>query len=576
MVEQQSGLTLGRLGKIVQRSWVVIVALAIVGAGSAYLISAIQTPIYKASASLYFSLTQGATSSDLNQGSAYTQAQMLSFAQLATSSITLERVIDDLDLDVSSKDLARNLEVTIPQNTVILDISASSTSAARAARIANSVASNLSDVVVQLAPSDDGSAPAVSARIIEPAVTPQSQSSPNKLRDAALGGILGLLLGAVGSVVFALLDTRIRSAEALATVTDLPLLGQIAKSQATTDRRPTMVRNPNGEEAESFRRVRAGLRFASVDKDVHVILVTSALPSEGKTTLSVDLSLAMAEAGTRVLLIDADFRRPRVAERLNSEGAVGLTTVLVGGVSLDDARRPYGSTSLDLLLSGEVPPNPSELLSSVTMSQTLAELKEEYDVIVVDTAPVLSVADATLLAPLVDLTLLVVDASKSRKAQLGRAIRALEGAGSDISGIVLNRVRIGRRRDAYYYDLSADAAEPKTRWFLDKVRPATEDEPRAAGGLDDVDIALDGAVGRARGDVTEDPWLEPAEGREAQTEGREAHEENPRVAEEDSASATAELTTTAKSARSPRSRTNKARVSAPSAEGPQQGQRELE
>jgi capsular exopolysaccharide synthesis family protein len=518
MVEQQSGLTLGRVGRILRRSWIVILVLAVIGLGGAYLVSAAETPVYKANASVYFSLTQGATSSDLNQGSAYTQAQMLSFAQLATSSITLNRVIDDLNLPITSKSLARNLDVTIPQNTVILDISASSTSGVRAARIANSVAANLSTVVIDLAPAVKGSTAAVSARVIEPAVAPTTQSSPSKVRDAATGGILGLLIGAVGSILFALLDTRLRSVEALASVTDLPLLGQIARSQKSNDRRPIMVRNPNGPEAESFRRVRAGLRFASIDKDVHVILVTSALPAEGKTTLSIDLSLAIAETGARVLLIDADFRRPRVAERLSAEGAVGLTTVLVGGVSLEDARRRYGSASLDLLLSGEVPPNPSELLSSTKMAQVLGELSVEYDVVIVDTAPVLSVADATLLAPHVDLTLLVVDASKSRKAQLTRAIRALEGAGSHISGIVLNRVKVSQRRDAYYYDMPSDAGESRVSWFLGKIRSSADGVTLAGGAEPPLDIALDEAVGAARGDsptvateaVTEpEPVVEP-------------------------------------------------------------------
>jgi len=487
MVEQESGLTLTRLLQIARRSWIIVVALAVIGGAGAYFVSNAQTPIFTSSASVYFALRQGTTSTDLNQGSAYTQAQMLSFAALATSSITLDRVIDDLGLDISSQDLARNIKVSIPQNTVILDIASSSTSPAGAARVANSVASNLAEVVVELAPSTKNFGATVSARVIEPAVAPTVQASPNKTRDTLLGVILGLLVGLVGCVLFALLDTRIRSADALGRTTALPLLGQIGRFPLAGDLRPAMVRAPNGAEAESYRRVRAGLRLASVHRDVRIILVTSGLFGEGKSTLSVNLALAMAETGARVLLVDADLRRPRVAKFFGLEGAVGLTAVLSGSVALEDARRRYGTTTLDLLLSGDVPPIPSELLSSSKMSQVLQEMASKYDVVIVDTAPVLAVPDAALLSQHADLTLLVVSAVQTRQAQVARAIRSLEIAGARISGVVLNRVRMPRRRDAYYYDppANSDDSVPLVALGTDETAPGT-DEVGATGSAETV------------------------------------------------------------------------------------------
>ena len=456
MAEPDDALTLTRIARIIRRFWLFIAILTVLGAGAAYAISKAETPLYSADSSVYFSLRQSASNTDLNQGAAYTQAQMLSFAQLATSDITLQRVINGLELHTTSNKLARDISVTSPQNTVILNISVSSPSAITAARIANSVASNLATVVVELAPADDAavggkSSPTVSAKVIDPAVTPKTQTSPNKSRDAAIGGLLGLLVAIIASILFTRLDTRVRSVEAVESVTDTPVLGQIGKLQPNADSRPVMVRAPNSEEAEFFRRARAGMRFASIDKDVRVILITSGVPGEGKTTFSVNLALAMAETNARVLLLDADFRRPRVASALGLEGAIGLTTVLIDGVTLAEARRPYGTTTLDLLLAGDVPPNPSELLSSARLAQVLAELSTEYDVIIVDSAPVLSVADATFLAPHVDLTILMVDTSKIRKAQLAKSIRSLEVAGAHISGIVLNRLKLSKRRDDYYY-----------------------------------------------------------------------------------------------------------------------------
>ncbi len=455
MAEGQSAFTVGRILRILRHAWLGIFMTTAIGGVGAYLVSDGTPPTFQASSSVYFSLRQGGSSSDLNQGSAYTQAQMLSFARLATASITLDRVVDDLDLGISSRDLARNIEISIPQNTVTLDIEVTSRSADRAALISNSVASNLSDVVVDLAPTTDTGDATVAARVIEPAVPPAVQSAPNTPREAIVGAALGFLVGALGSILLALLETRVRSAEVVAAVTTAPLLGQIGRFPRTRDTRPVMIRNPNGEEAEAFRRVRAGLRFASVDRDVRSILITSSVPAEGKTTLAINIALAVAETGARVLLIDADLRRPRVADALEVEGVVGLTTVLVDEVSAYDALSRYGSTNLDLLLAGDVPPNPSELLSSSKMALVLQELSRGYDTLIIDSAPVLSVADAALLASHVDLTLLVVDSSKTRRAQLARTITALEVAGTTISGIVLNRLAVRARKDAYYYDLQS-------------------------------------------------------------------------------------------------------------------------
>lgn len=459
MNDSGSSVTLTRLVNIIRHSWLLIAATTVIGFTLAFVVSTTTPPTYQSSASMYFSIRQGNTGSELNQGSAYTQAQMLSFATLATASITLNDVIDEIDLDITSKDLARNIKVSIPQNTVILDIQVTSRSAERSADIANAIAASLSDVVVDLAPTTVSRAPTVSAAVIEPAVAPNVQSAPSTPRESVLGAILGLLLGTVASVLFALLETRIRSADIVATVTSLPVIGQIGRFPRSSDVRPIVMRNRNGEEAESFRRVRTALRFASVDADVRAILVTSAVPAEGKTTVAINLALVLAETGSRVLLIDADLRRPRVADALGVEGAIGLTTVLVGEVDLVDALASYGPTNLDLLLAGDVPPNPAELLSSAKMAQVLTDLTDAYDLVVIDSAPVLSVADATLLAPHADVLLLVVDASKTRRAQLARTLQVLSVAGALVSGIVLNRVKIRKRKDAYYYDLTT-SAEP--------------------------------------------------------------------------------------------------------------------
>jgi capsular exopolysaccharide synthesis family protein len=434
-----------------RRRWYVVVSAGILGAVVAFALSSATTPIYQSTSSLYFALRSGASGSDINQGSTYTQNQMLSFARLATSSTVLGVVIHDLNLDMSETELRQALVVTIPQNTVVLDVQAASPNSRRAADVANGVAEQLAVVVSEIAPTDTEGKPTVVARVIEPAVPAVFQSTPDKKLDTVLGGVLGALLAFLALTLATVFDTRIRSEGALKHVTDRPLLGALSNLQQKLDARPIIIRSPNSPEAEQYRKVRSGLRFAAASHDIKSIAVTSSIPGEGKSTISTNLALTVAETGVRVLLIDADLRRPRIAEYLGVDNAVGLTTVLVNGVTFDDAVHRWGHTSLDVLAAGEIPPNPAELLASAHMKEFIASVSLRYDLIIIDTAPVLSVADATVIAQQADAAVMVADARSVRRTQLSQSFTTLERAGVHIAGVVLNRVRAESRQDLYFY-----------------------------------------------------------------------------------------------------------------------------
>jgi succinoglycan biosynthesis transport protein ExoP len=478
MVDHEPSLTLVRLSRIVARSWPFVVALGLLGALGAFVVSNAQAPIYKSTSSVYFSLRQAVTSSDLNQGSAYTESQMLSFATLATSSITLNRVIDDLNLNTSPRELAKTISTAIPQNTVILDVTASSGSASRSAQIANSVTSQLAEVVGELAPATKDAEPAVSARVIQPAVIPATQSSPNKTSDTALGGVLGLLIGLIGCVLFALGDTRLSSVEALARATSIPQLGAIARYRHHGDVLPAVLREPDGGEAESYRRMRSGVEFATDSPPLRTIVVTSSIAGEGKSTVAVNLALSLAESGIRVLLIDADLRSPRVGPWLGIDDPTGLSSALSSGLVSDVTRR-YDSTSLHLLLAGTVPSSPSKLLSSSNLSAVIESLSRDYDKIVIDTPAVLDAPDAALIARHGDLTILVVGATGTHKPQVTRAIKSLAVAGVSVSRVVLNRANDPRARGAYGSNPSAGRGDvhspPLVSPVADKADPPVAD-----------------------------------------------------------------------------------------------------
>jgi capsular exopolysaccharide synthesis family protein len=216
---------------------------------------------------------------------------------------------------------------------------------------------------------------------------------------------------------------------------------------------------PHSSHAESFRQLRTSLQFLDVGARAggpsearRLLSVTSSLAGEGKTTVAVNLAVALAETSARVLLVDADLRRPSVATRLGVEGAVGLTTVLVGQAEVSDVVQPWGGTGLDVLTSGELPPNPGELLGSPAMRSLLARLRAEYDFVIVDTAPLLPVADGAIVASLVDGTLLLANVAKVRRYQLAESLGSLARVEASLLGVVLNRVA----RDVRSYGYAAD------------------------------------------------------------------------------------------------------------------------
>jgi len=442
--------TLRRLVGLLRKYWFVILALAVIGGGAAFVAASLQKPQFQSTASLYFALNQGTSASDLNQGSAYTQNQMLSFAQLAVSSRVLEPVIDDLKLDISPHDLARSIQISNPQSTVILRVTASSTDPERAAAIANAVADELSAVVLEVAPTGADGKPNISAQTIDDAVVPQFQSSPNKTRDALLGAIVGGVFGIAFALMAGILDTRVRNEEILGAVSGTAVLGSIPRSAPLSRSAIAVAKEPMGVTAEEFRRVRSALTYANVDSQLRTLLVTSASPSEGKSTVAANLAYTLADLRHSVLLIDADLRRPRVHEVAGIDGSVGLTTVLLNEATFEDAKYSVPGSTLDILSSGGIAPNPAEILTSEAMSQLIAAASKHYDFVVVDSPPILIVADASLLAPMVDGVIMVVDAIKTRRAALVKAIRELEAAGARILGAVLNRARPDKHRGGYY------------------------------------------------------------------------------------------------------------------------------
>jgi succinoglycan biosynthesis transport protein ExoP len=192
------------------------------------------------------------------------------------------------------------------------------------------------------------------------------------------------------------------------------------------------------------------------------IVVSSSIPAEGKTTIAINLAVSLADTGARIILVDADLRRPSIAEYVGIEGQVGLTTVLIGRADLKDVVQPFGTSSLDLLPAGQVPPNPSELLGSAAMASLLERLSASYDMVLLDSAPLLPVTDAVVLSRLAGGALLVVGADRTHRPQLQQSLDSLETAGVHLFGLVMNKIA-RREAAAYAYGSGYASYQPKSR-----------------------------------------------------------------------------------------------------------------
>lgn len=209
--------------------------------------------------------------------------------------------------------------------------------------------------------------------------------------------------------------------------------------------------DPSGAASEAYRVLRTNLQFMGLDKPLKRILVTSAIPSEGKSTVAANLAVVFAQAGSRVCLVDADLRQPRMAKLFGVENWRGLSNLVVGQGELEEFLQSGPEQGLSLLTSGPVPPNPAELLGSLQMGAVLRELSDRFDVVVLDSPPVLAVTDAAVLAPKVDGVILVAEAGRVARQQVVQARNALKAVNGRVLGTVLNKVKL-RYREGYYYN----------------------------------------------------------------------------------------------------------------------------
>jgi capsular exopolysaccharide synthesis family protein len=389
------------------------------------------------------------------------QQQAKSFAVLLRSERVLRAVIEDLRLDTTPSALAGEVTTSAASDGTLITATVGGTAARPTQAVANSLAAQFIRLVPELVTPATGKPPAVTVSIVNPAALPGPPTNKQPLRDVVGAVLLGLFCGVALAFARQHLDNRVRRGDELTTLAGAPLLGSVVADPAARQTPLVIHDGAYGPRAEGFRKVRATLKFAAADRPHQVLLVASPVSGDGRTMTACNLAITIAQSGKRVLLIDADLRRPRVAGYLGLHSGVGLTTVLAGGAEVEGAIQSWGDNLISVLPSGPIVANPGEMLASRRLRALLEELRGEYDLVLIDAPPVLPVADAATVAAACDGVIVLVRQGRTTRDQVEGTVSTLRSAGAYVLGTVLNRVPL-RGEHAQYREYGAQV--PGDAW----------------------------------------------------------------------------------------------------------------
>ena len=425
------------LVRLARRRWKTIAAIFVLALAASTALTVTSTPVYHSTARIYIATTGDTTNSQYFQG-AYAAQQAESYAALATSRELMQRVVTRLDLNLTPNELGSHISASVVPKTVLIQVEAKDTSARVAQQMAQAEVKELADYLNTLGASPDGSTQSIRASVVDPADFVADPIAPKATLNLIVGGFLGLLGGLALALVRELLDNSVSSAADVEKVLDIPVLAGVGRD-TTIDEHP-LISEPGttSVRTEAFRLLRTNLQFLNPDTRPRSIVITSALPSEGKTTTAVNLAIALAQTGLRVLLVDGDLRRPSAAGLLGLERSVGLTTVLVGRSELNDSIQRHHASGVYFLASGPIPPNPTEILQSKAAQHLFDTMEGMFDMVILDAPPLLPVSDAAIMARDVDGALLVVRHAKTTREQVRLSAQRLQQVGANLLGVVIN------------------------------------------------------------------------------------------------------------------------------------------
>jgi succinoglycan biosynthesis transport protein ExoP len=497
-------------------SWAwLIILFGLLAGGAAYFVSSNTQPIYQTSTRLLVSDPPAMRSIDYTT-IVSSQTLLRTYVEMMTERSVLQGVIDQLGLNISLSQLKKNISVDVVANTQLIVVTVKDADPLQAAFVADSLARVFTERINQMqteryAASRESLSAQLSAMdqqitdtniaienepdleqklqlearltqyralystlvtsyeqvrlaeaqtstnvvVSESAQIPPGPISPNTPRSTLLAVVVGMMLAAGIIFVIEYLDDTLKNPDEIRSKFNLPILGMISSHQSE-DGKPICFSQPRSPVAEAFRSLRTNVTYTALDTPLRRILITSATPQEGKTTVSSNLAVVMAQGERKVVLVDADLRRPQVHSRFGLSNQVGLSDLFLLMRPLDSL--PQGVIQscevprLGLVTSGKIPPNPSELLTSRKMTQFLDLLNNEYDIVLMDTPPMLTVTDAAALAPGMDGVVVVAKPGVTKLRDFRQMLEQLQTVGARTLGVVLNEVNPGSRKYGYYYN----------------------------------------------------------------------------------------------------------------------------
>jgi len=449
--------------RVARRGLWILIAFPVLASGIAYAWTAHQPKVYQSQASI---LVRPAQPLGGPEGTAYYTTDQIenTYGRWLTSTPVLEKVATDTGLPVTAGDIAGGIKVVPDRNSLVLDVTVQNSNPQYASRIASVLVSDFIDIVKTAQRDETGTVPnarsADNLILLSPPSAAGGPVAPQPLRSAGYAFFAGLL--AAIAVLYALeyLDQTIREDDGLAARTGLLSLGSIPLASAGpgADGELVAVVGDSGV-AEAYKSLRTNLLFSTIDGEAgKVVVITSPLPSEGKSRTAANLAVVLAHAGYSTVLLDADFRRPGQHRIFGCERENGLSSIILRNRRDDCVFNIM--PNLDLVPSGPRPPNPSELLGSQRMIELLGDLARDYDYVLLDTPPINAFTDSSVLAAHATGTVLVAAHGGTTFPALERARQNLERVGAKVLGLVMNKVPRGET-DYYYYPYEPRAKSSK-------------------------------------------------------------------------------------------------------------------
>lgn len=448
---------------------IILITILFIGIGYIYTTRFI-TPMYTSTTTLVLASNNEKNKSNTTSTAAEVAVNtklVSTYSELIKSQKVLREVVADTGINITEEQLKKEISIESVSSTSLINISVEDKIPENSSKIANEIANVFTKKVAEIYNINN-------VQIVNQAEIPQEPSNINHKKDIVIFGLVGLLVSITYIIIANMLDTTIKSSEELDDIFGLPILASIPmygkKSQKGNDKELIVDKDPKSPISEVFRTLRANIQFMNTKKKSKVVLITSTVEGEGKSWIAANLAVTFAQAGKLALLIDADMRKGRQYDMFNIKAKPGISNYLSGIINenkeknedeINDIENYIQETqikNLYVIPSGDVPPNPSELLLSHKMKEVIKKLKEQCDVIIVDGTQCDLIADSLVLARLADTTIITTAYKQTKKENLRKVIEKIINVGGKNIGFVLNKVHISEKKyeESYYYGSTKD------------------------------------------------------------------------------------------------------------------------